>query len=70
MYNLDQQARLFFWYRNRARKDYFVQGWKPRRIYADFVVAPRDNETGEDGGIDQVFVVETKGVHLKESEDN
>ena len=30
---LDQQARLFFWYRNRARKDYYVQGWKPRRIY-------------------------------------
>ena len=29
---LDQQARLFFWYRNRARKDYYVQGWKPRRI--------------------------------------
>ena len=66
---LDQQARLFFWYRNRARKDYFVQGWKPRRIYADFVVALRDDEAGADDGFDQVFVVETKGVHLKEAED-
>ena len=23
----------------RRRKDYFVQGWKPRRIYADFIMA-------------------------------
>ena len=66
---LDQQARLFFWYRNRARKDYFVQGWKPRRIYADFVVALNDDEAGADDGFHQVFVVETKGVHLKEAED-
>ena len=66
---LDQQARLFFWYRNRARKDYYVQGWKPRRIYADFIVTLRDDEPGEDDGFREVFVVETKGVHLKASED-
>ena len=65
---LDRQARLFFWYRNRARKDYFVQGWKPRRIYADFIVTLRDDQPPDDG-LHQVFVVETKGVHLKESED-
>ena len=29
---LDGQARLFFWYRNRSRRDYYVQGWKPGRI--------------------------------------
>ncbi len=66
---LDQQARLFFWYRNRARKDYYVQGWKPRRIYADFIVTLRDDEPGADDEFRQVFVVETKGVHLKASED-
>ena len=66
---LDQQARLFFWYRNRARKDYFVQGWKPRRIYADFIVTLRDDEVSTDPGFGQVFVVETKGVHLKGAED-
>ena len=66
---LDQQARLFFWYRNRARKDYFVQGWKPRRIYADFIVTLRGDEPGADDGFREVFVVETKGVHLKASED-
>ena len=66
---LDQQARLFFWYRNRARKDYYVQGWKPRRIYADFIVTLQGEELGVDDGFHEVFVVETKGVHLKASED-
>jgi len=66
---LDQQARLFFWYRNRSRKDYYVQGWKPRRIYADFIVTLRDEEPEADDGFHRVFVVETKGVHLKAAED-
>ena len=66
---LDQQARLFFWYRNRSRKDYYVQGWKPRRIYADFILTLRDDESDVDDDFHRVFVVETKGVHLKGSED-
>ena len=41
-----QLARLFFWYRNRARRNYFVQGWKSRRIYPDLIVALRDDEAG------------------------
>ena len=73
---LDQQARLFFWYRNRSRKDYYVQGWKPRRVYADFVLALKAD--GQGGQMDEpsnaerfgdVFVLETKGLHLKQSED-
>ena len=66
---LDTQARLFFWYRNRARKDYYVQGWKPRKVYADFIVTLRGDEPETGDGFHQVFVVETKGVHLKGSED-
>jgi len=66
---LDQQARLFFWYRNRARKDYYVQGWKPRRIYADFIVTLRSEDAAPEDGFNEVFVVETKGVHLKAAED-
>ena len=66
---LDKQARLFFWYRNRARQDYFVQGWKPRRIYADFIFALKPDEPNTDNKFHQVFVMETKGIHLKKSED-
>ena len=66
---LDKQARLFFWYRNRARHDYFVQGWKPRRIYADFILTLRPDDPDADDGYHQVFVMETKGLHLKRFED-
>ena len=66
---LDGQERLFFWYRNRARKDYYVQGWKRHRIYADFIVTLQADEPDSDDEFHRVFVVETKGVHLKHSED-
>ena len=82
---IDGQERLYFWYRNRARKDYFVQGWKRDRIYPDFLwtLRPDPNDDGDEGGairgdddraedggkFDQVFVVETKGLHLEESKD-
>ncbi|MYB16198.1 MAG: restriction endonuclease subunit R [Chloroflexi bacterium] len=67
---LDQQEKLYFWYRNRARKDHYVQGWKRKRIYADFIVTMRGDATASGEEFDQIFVVETKGVHLKESEDS
>ena len=66
---LDRQERLFFWYRNRVRRDYYVQGWKPRRIYADFIVTLRPDEPDAEDEYHRVFVLETKGVHLKGSED-
>ena len=66
---LDQQERLFFWYRNRARKDYFVQGWKRNRIFADFIVTMRPDEPDPDDPYHQVFVLETKGLHLREASD-
>ena len=66
---LDQQERLFFWYRNRARKDFHVQGWKRGKIYADFIFTLRPDEPDTDDEFHQVFVVETKGLHLKDSAD-
>ncbi len=66
---LDQQERLFFWYRNRARKDYFVQGWKRGRIYADFILTLKPDEPDPDDAFHRVFVVETKGLHLEHAGD-
>lgn len=66
---LDKQARLFFWHRNRARQDYFVQGWRPGRIYADFVFALEADDPDANDEFHQVFVMETKGIHLKRFED-
>jgi type III restriction enzyme len=60
---LEAQEQLFFWYRNRSRHDYFVQGWQPHRIYADFILTTARGDEHEPE-IDRVFVVETKGQHL------
>ena len=66
---LDQQERLFFWYRNRARQDYYVQGWRRGRIYADFIFTLKPDDPDAADPFHQVFVVETKGLHLKEAAD-
>jgi type III restriction enzyme len=62
---LDDQNKLFFWYRNIPKQDYFVQGWRKSRVFADFIFTDKSNGNG----FNQVFVVETKGMHLKEYED-
>ena len=60
---LDEQEKLLWWYRNLARQDYYVQGWKKGRIYPDFVVAAVADKKKDD--YSQVYVIETKGIHLK-----
>ncbi|MCX5636738.1 MAG: DEAD/DEAH box helicase family protein, partial [Planctomycetota bacterium] len=63
---LDDQDKLLFWYRNVPKSDYDVQGWQKHRVYADFIFT----DTSSNGnGFNRVFVVETKGIHLKQSED-
>lgn len=58
---LEEQSQLYFWWRNPPKSGYRLQGWKKNGIYADFIFA-----TGHDG-LDgfNAFVVETKGIHLK-----
>lgn len=63
----EQEDLLLFWYRNRSRRDYAVQGWKRGRIYADFIFAARAEDSPEE--FERVFVVETKGMHLKKFSD-
>jgi len=63
---LDDQNKLLFWYRNVPKSDYGVQGWQKHRVYADFIFTDIDSNGN---GFNRVFVVETKGIHLKGSED-
>ncbi len=63
---LDEQTPLYFWYRNIPHKGYYVQGWQKSRIYADFIFTTKDTD-GKD--YRKVFVLETKGRHLKGYED-
>jgi type III restriction enzyme len=60
------QSRLFFWYRNRSRRDYSIQGWRQHRIYPDFIFTSIDKDKGAD--YERVYVVETKGLHLKDND--
>ena len=59
---LDEQSRLYFWYRNIPRRGHYVQGWQKSRIYADFIFT---TNAGDKRDYRNVFVLETKGLHLK-----
>ncbi|MFH1030497.1 MAG: DEAD/DEAH box helicase family protein [bacterium] len=64
---LEDQNRLFFWYRNIARHDYAIQGWRKQKIYPDFIFTRSDENKNNKS--DKVFVVETKGIHLAKNDD-
>lgn len=64
---LEGQKRLFFWYRNRSRRDYAIQGWRKHKIYPDFIFT--STSSGNEDDYEQVYVVETKGLHLMGSAD-
>lgn len=62
---LDGQQQLLWWYRNMSKSQYRIQGWKPHRIYPDFVASRKANDT-----YDKVYVLESKGEHLELNEDS
>lgn len=63
---LDQQYWVLAWYRNMVRSGYYVQGWQEHRVYSDFVVLGRDAPDQMNvERISKVYVLETKGLHLK-----
>lgn len=63
---LDSHPEVLWWYRNLVGPEHFsIQGYRRNRIYPDFVV-----QQGHDAKpVASVVVVESKGKHLKGSED-
>jgi type III restriction enzyme len=59
----EKQGQLLWWYRNLSRQDYRLQGWRKNGIYPDFIVSR--TSTADKTDFDKVFVVESKGIHLK-----
>lgn len=57
---LDNQQQLLWWYRNMSRADYRIQGWKPNKIYPDFIATNKSKENT----YDKLYVLETKGDQL------
>ena len=59
----EKQEQLLWWYRNLSRQDYRIQGWRKHGIYPDFIVSRAS--VADRADFDKVFIVESKGIHLK-----
>lgn len=65
---LDHHSQVLWWYRNLVGPSHFsVQGYRKNRIYPDFIV--QKGEAQRELPLATVFVLESKGKHLKGSED-
>lgn len=62
---VDGKAATHWWFRNVARSQYGLQGWRKHKVYPDLVVAIQQQSGGE-----RVLVLETKGQHLKGNDDS
>lgn len=60
---VDGKAATHWWFRNVARSQYGLQGWRKHKVYPDLIVAMRQNS-----GVERVLVLETKGQHLDNPE--
>ena len=59
---LEKGNAIYWWHRIAARQEtYSLQGWRRQRVYPDFVVCRQDDN--------KLFILETKGVHLKGNKD-
>jgi len=56
---VDGKAATHWWFRNVARSQYGLQGWRKHKVYPDLVVAVH-----QEGANERVLVLETKGQHL------
>ena len=65
---LDSQQWVVGWIRNFARTGYGIQGWKPNKVYPDFMVLA-GQEQPYLPEFSRVYVLDTKGLHLKGNED-
>lgn len=63
---LDEKRAIQWWHRIavRQRGEYAIRGWKPHRIWPDFIAIATPADDGK-----RLLVFETKGYHLKDTED-
>lgn len=58
---LDKQEKILWWFRNKVSRNWYsIQGWQEYKIRPDFVAAKKK----DNGGLEVVYVVESKGEHL------
>lgn len=64
-WNIDGTKTVQWWHRIAARQDYALQGWQRQKVYPDFLVALQPSQPGRV----RFSLLETKGEHLKGSDD-
>ena len=58
---LDRQEKILWWFRNKVSKGWYaIQGWQKYKIRPDFIAAKKK----EDGSLELVYVIESKGEML------
>jgi len=62
----EKTERLYWWYRNKPKNGYHLVGWRKGRFYPDFIFTMQDKKPDR---FLKVYVVETKGVHLGQTQD-
>ncbi len=63
---LDEQEKLVWWFRNKVSRGWYsIQGWRQNKVHPDFVAAKKK----ENGTLELVYVLESKGEHLLGSPD-
>jgi type III restriction enzyme len=58
---MDDVKAIRWWHRIAVQADWYLDGWKKKKVFPDFLVALEETE----GKPSKLVVVETKGLHLK-----
>ena len=62
---IDKQEKILWWFRNKAKNGYSVQGWHEYKIRPDFVAAKKSDI----GDLELVYILESKGQMLSGNPD-
>jgi type III restriction enzyme len=58
---IDDVAAVHWWHRIAVQADWYLDGWKKKHVFPDFLVAIEEAK----GTKSKIVVIETKGLHLK-----
>jgi len=61
VWRMEDGKETYWWYRNKAKKDFFLVAWRKNRFYPDFILTLQENDPKS---FDKIFLIETKGGHL------
>lgn len=61
VWRMEDGKETYWWYRNKAKKDFFLVAWRKNRFYPDFILTLQEDDPKS---FDKIFLIETKGGHL------